>query len=326
MATFMNMMGCNSVNLNTGVPNCPYDFGEISGLMFVPKGYSLTQTEIQTMQSVLLAKAKNASESLRGYPIGKFTGIEDKTPEVSLITNQYGGINLGRKPKPHYVFSFQNGGMTYDIVLNSFTDKQDNYDALIFDKTNNAVVGTTPEANTSFYVMKGFSLEQIYSPFFKLTGEAITEHKLGICFSDSDEFTSRLAVYKLPSTQKVNSIVGLRNFEMSVLPELISIKAATTALRLRITTDGGGVDLGSLYSSSWAALDTQFTVTGPTGTNYAITSGAYTAATGSVDFVIATLPAAGTELTITSPNITQLEAGGVTGFANGTLVATVLAT
>lgn len=320
----MNILGCSTVNLNTGVPNCSYDFGEIKKIMLIPKGKSFTQTEIQTMYTTLSALAKNADESLRGYPIGLFTGIEDKTEEVSLVTNQYGGINLGRSPKPHYVFTFQNGGMTYDINLNTFRDKQDSFDVLVFDTTNNTAVGTKPDLNTSFYVLKGFSTEQIYNPTFKLTGEAITEHKLGICFSDLTEFTTNLAVYKLPSTQRVNNINGLRNFEMSVLPATGAIAAAGTALKLRITTDGGSIDLGSLYSASWAALDTQFTVVGSNGTSYAITSGAYTAATGSVDFVIATLPSAGVDLTITSPTITQLEAQGVVGFANGTLVATVL--
>lgn len=321
----MNILSCNAINLNTGVPNCPYDFGEISKIMLVPKGYSLTQTEIQTLFTVLNNKAAHATESLRGYPIGNFTGIEDKTGEVTLTTTPYGGVNLGRKPKPHYVFMFQNGGMTYDIALNSFMDKQDAYDCLIFDKTNNAIVGTKPELNTSFNVLKGFSLEQIYSPYFKLTSEAVTEHKIGICFSDPEEFTSNLAYYKLPSTQKVNSIVGLRNFEMSVLPATGAIVTGGTSLKLRITTDGGGVSLGALYTSTLAGIFAQFTVVGSNGTSYAISAGTYVASTDSVNFTIATLPAAGIDLTITSPTITGLIAAGIPGFANGTLVATILA-
>lgn len=328
MPTFMNILSCNAINLNTGVPNCPYDFGEISKIMLIPKNKSFTQTEIQTMYTTLAALAANPTESSRGYPIGNFTGIEDKTGEVSLITNPYGGINLGRKPKPHYVFMFQNGGMTYDIALNSFMDKQDAYDCLIFDKTNNAIIGTKPELNTSFYVLKGFSLEQIYSPYFKLTSEAVTEHKLGLCFSDPDEFTTNLAYYKLPSTQKVNSIVGLRNFEMSVYPATGSIAAASSLVKLRITSDGGGVDLTSLYSSSWAAIATQFLVTRSDGTAMTFSSASYVAATNTLNFVTsAAIGSAGNELTITSPTITQLVAASpsIVGFANGTLVTPVLA-
>lgn len=320
----MNIIGCSSVNLNTGIPNCSYDFGEISQIMLIPKGKSFTQTEIQTMYATLIALAAHATETSRGYPIGKFTGIEDKTGEVTLTTTPYGGVNLGRKPKPHYVFMFQNGGMTYDIMLNSFSDKQDSYDALIFDKTNNAIVGTTPDLNTSFYVLKGFSLEQIYNPYFKITSEAVTEHKLGICFADAEEFTTKLAVYKLPSTQKVNSITGLRNLEMSILPATGAIATGGTSLKVRFTSDGGSVDLGPIYGSAIAALFNDFTVTGSNGSSYDPTNGSYTASTASVNFTVPTLPSAGIELTIVSPTITQLTST-VPGFANGTLVATVLA-
>ena len=325
MATYMNIIGCSSVNLNTGIPNCSFDFGEISQIMLIPKGKSFTQTEVQTMYTTLTSLAANATETLRGYPIGKFTGIEDKTGEVTLTTTPYGGVNLGRKPKPHYVFQFQNGGMTYDIMLNSFSDKQDSYDCLIFDKSANAIVGTTPDLNTSFYVLKGFSLEQLYMPYFKMTSDAVTEHKIGVCFADAEEFTTKLAVYKLPSTQKVNSIAGLRNLEMSVLPATGAIATGGTSLKLRFTSDGGSVDLTSLYGTALATIYAQFTVVGSNGTSYAISAGTYAASTQTVNFTIATLPAAGIDLTITSPTVTQLIAGSVPGFANGTLVATVLA-
>ena len=323
MATYMNIRACNTTNLNTGVPNCSFDFGEVSQIMLIPKGKSFTQTEIQTMYATLTALAAHATETSRGYPIGKFVGIEDKTGEVTLTNTPYGGVNLGRRPKPHYVFQFQNGGLTYDIMLNSFMDKQDSFDCLIFDKSANAIVGTTPDLNTSFYVLKGFSIEQIYSPYFKITSEAVTVHKLGICFSDADEFLSKLAVYTLPTTQKVNSIVGLRNLEMSVLPATGAIATGGTSLKLRFTSDGGSVDLGPIYGSAIAALFNDFVVTGSNGNSYDPTNGSYTASTASVNFTVPTLPLAGIELTITSPTITQLTST-VPGFANSTLVTTVL--
>jgi hypothetical protein len=325
MATYTNIVTCNSANSNTGNVACSFDWGEISKIILVPKGYSMTQTEVQTLYATLTTKNAHATETSRSYPIGVFTGIEDKSSETSLNTTPYGGITLGKKGKFHFVFSYTNGGMNYDIMLNTFEDAQDSYDCFLVDKTANAIIGTKPDANTYYYVLKGFSLEQIYCPLPKLTSEAVTTHSIGLCFADTNEFMQNLAYYVLPSSQKVNSLVGLRNLELALAPFSGAFTGGTTSLKLRVTTDGGAVDVLPLYGSALAALYAQFTVTNnATGTALATpTAGSYASATNSLNITLgASSGTAGTEYTITSPSVTGLVAGLIPGFGNGTLVAT----
>lgn len=318
MPTYTQIISCNTANSNTGIPQCSFDFGTIEKIMLVPKGYKLTQTEVQTLFDTLNTKAAHTTESLRGYPIGKFINIEDKSTETAMSETGYGSSVLGRKGKFHFVWNYKNGGMNYDVMLSTFENAQESYDVLLFDKTSNAIIGTTPETNSSFYVLQGLSLDLIYCPLPKLAADGVTTHSIGIILSDANELMQSMAYYVLPVSQKVNSIVGLRNLEMSLLQA--SGAATSTSLKIRVTTDGGAVDLLALYGTALAALYANFTVTAnATGTAYAISGGTYTVATNTINFTIATLPATGTELTITSPTVAQMTAT-VPGFANGTLV------
>lgn len=320
MPSYTQIITCNTANSNTGIPQCSFDFGTIEKIMFVPKGYKLTQTEVQTLYTTLTAKAAHTTESLRGYPIGKFINIEDKSTETAMSETGYGGSVLGRKGKFHFVWNFKNGGMNYDVMLNTFENAQESYDVLLFDKSSNAIIGTQPESNSSYYVLQGLSMDLIYNPLPKLAADGVTTHSIGIILSDANELMQSMAYYVLPLSQKVNSIVGLRNLEMSLLPATGAATSGSTSLKIRVTTDGGAVDLLASYGTALATLATNFIVTASaTGTTYAISSGTYTAATNTINFTIATLPATGTELRIDSPTVAQLTAT-VPGFGNGSLI------
>lgn len=318
MPTYTGLITCNTANSNTGVPQCSFDFSLIEKVMLVPKGYKITQTEAQLMKTTLQAKAYNSNETLRGYPIGIFVGMEPKDTETTTNTTQYGGMTFGKKGKFHFVFEYKNGGMNYDQMLNTFEQAQDSYDLLIFDKVGNAIVGTTPDANSSGYVLQGFSLELIYCPLPKITPDG-TSHYIGFAFADTSEFLSSMAYYALPKGDKVNSIVGLRNMELEVHTNF-----TTTTGKLRVTADGRAVDLGPSFGTQLAALSANWAVVNnATGTAVTITSITYVAATQSLNFVLASSQTAGTELTITTPTVAQMTAT-VPGFGNATLITTVV--
>ena len=316
MAEYTNIITCNTANSNTGVPQCSFDFSLIEKVMLVPKGYKMTQTEIQTAQTVLQAKANNSTESLRGYPIGKFIGMEPKTTETSINTTPYGDPFLGKKGKFHFVFEYKNGGMNYDVMLNTFENAQDSYDIILFDKVGNAIVGTPPDDNTSGYVFQGLSLSLLYCPLPQITPEG-TRHFFAFGLADTDELMKNMAYYALPASQKVNNIVGLRNLELKIHTAFTG-----TTGKLRITTDGGAVSLGSSYGTAIAALSSNFSVTNlATGAAIVITSITYTAATDSFNFVVPSITS-GTQIMITPPTVAQLTAT-VPGFAGQPLITTV---
>lgn len=335
MSVFSNIITCNTANSNTGVPQCSFDFGLIEKVILVPKGTKFTQTEVQSLYTKLSGMAQGTayaypytaagSEQSRAYPIGKFIGIEDKSSETTINTTNYGSVVLGKKGQFHYVFEYKNGGMNYDVMLNTFESDQTAYDCLLLDKAKNAVIGTTPDYNTSGYVLQGLSLDLIYCPLPKIsTGSEATKHYLGLVFTDANELLQSMAYFALPTSQRVGNIVGLRNFEMTTMGVTTPATGGGTTLKIRVTTDGGAVDLTATYGSAIAALYANFTVAKTSdggATTYAISAGAYAPTTQTINFTIATLPATGTELIITSPTIAQLTST-VPGFGNSTYVFT----
>jgi hypothetical protein len=284
--------------------------------MLIPKNTQYTQTQIQTLYATLQAAAYNSTESSRGYPIGIFNNIEDKSSETTINTTGFGGSIMGKKGKFHFVWQYSNGGMNYDVMLNTFEDAQDSYDVLLFDKTTNAVIGTKPAENTSSYVLKGLSLDLIYCPLPKLSADGTTIHSIGLCLADSWELMRDMAYYVLPSSQKVNSIVGLRNLELTVHTSFTG-----TTGKIRITTDGGAIDLYDLEADDLDALTwTAFNHT--TGAAHTVTSVTATPATKTLNFVMATMTA-GHIITIYSPTVTAMTST-VPGFANGEVTFTVV--
>jgi hypothetical protein len=329
MPTYTNIIACNTANSNTGIPQCSFDFGTIEKFMLIPKGTKFTQTHVQTLFSVLngssvAGSAQNPTESLRGYPIGKFINIEDKSTETTTTSTGYGSMILGKKGKFYFEWEYKNGGMNYDVMLTTFEGHQDSYDVLLFDKTANAVIGTTPDDNTLGNVLQGLSLDLIICPLPKLSADGVTTHKIGLIFSDANELMQSMAYYVLPTSQKVNNIVGLRNLEFKLHT---AGSAATGIVRFRVTTDGGAVDLGDTYGASLVAIAASNWVVTNNSANTVIASSntafSYSTTTKILTLTISTtIPTSGQEITINSPSVTALGTGGVSGFGNTSLTTT----
>lgn len=329
MATYMNIISCNTANSNTGVPQCSFDFGLIEKVVLVPKGTKFTQTEIQTLYSKLSGMCLGSayaypytaagSEASRAYPIGKFIGIEDKSSETSINTTNYGSVTLGKKGQFHYVFEYKNGGMNYDVMLNTFENAQGAYDCLLLDKAQNAVIGTKPDQNTAGYVLQGLALDLIYCPLPKIAnGTDATRHYIGLVFADSNELLRSMAYYELPSTQKVSSIVGLRNLELSLHTAITGGVA-----KYRVTTDGGAVDLYDTYGSALATLAANWSATNNTAGTTPTLAIAATAATKTLNITYSVnVPLTGEEVVLNTPTIAQMTAT-VPGFGQASFTHTV---
>jgi hypothetical protein len=333
MPTWSNEMFCTTENLNTGVPQCFYEIGLIEGVILVPKGTKITQTQVQTLQTTLQAAcqgtgyffpATSATEGARCYPIKRFVGIEDKSTDVTLTETPYKTVTKGVPGQFHWVFEYSNGGMYYDAALNTFSDAEGAYDMLILDKSTRSVIGVRPDYNTSGYVLQGISLDKIYCPLPKIASGEATKHYIGFVLSDYTELLGRISVVTLPAGQSISTFSGMRNIEMTTQGVLGPSAAAAaagggTTIYLRMTTDGGAIDLGTLYATEFTAttLKAQFTVKKVSdGTNYAVSNLTYNSATGVWTMTVATLPAATTEMIMTTPTVAQMVTGSVPGFGN----------
>jgi hypothetical protein len=206
--------------------------------------------------------------------------------------------------------------MNYDIMLSTFEQAQDSYDVLLFDSTMNTVIGTTPDTNTSSYVLQGFAMELLYNPLPKIDNEG-TKHYIGIALADTWELMGRMAIYTLPNVQRVTSIIGLNNIELALTS---SVAPSATAINLRLTTGYYATDIGPTYGSALATLATSWTVVSASGSSYSVSSGTYTAATSILQLTVAALSStAATEYTLSTPTVTQMSAT-VPGYANGQLI------
>jgi hypothetical protein len=129
----------------------------------------------------------------------------------------------------------------------------------------------------------------------------------------------RISVVTLPTGQSISSIVGMRNIELTTQGVATAAVGGGTTIYVRMTTDGGAIDLGSLYSTEFTAatLKTQFTVKKVSdGTNYAVSNMSYNSATGIWTMTVAILPVTGTEMVMTTPTVAQMVTGSVPGFGN----------
>lgn len=310
-------ISCNISNANTGIPQCSLNPGKIEKIMLIPKGTKFTATDVLTLSTKLKAIAAQATESLRGYPIGNFIGFEDKSTETTTTTTQFGTQILGAEGRFAWQFQYDNGGINYMSKLRTFEGAQGAYDLLIFDKKNNAVIGTTPEDST--YVLQGISLDLIMNPLVKWAdGANSTMYKLFVALNDPTELMDRMSYQVLPSTNSVMAIVGLRDLELSVNTAL-----AAGVVKLNIKTDYGAVNLYSIEGADLQAL-TWTAEQEATGTSISVAV-ALDAATQSLQFTLSgagyTGLASGATLIIKSPTVTAMTST-VPGFANSQIILT----
>lgn len=329
MPIYVNGLIGNQNNYqNTGPLQYSFDLSKIEKVMLIPKGRKFTQTEVKTLYEILngtstIGSVGYATRELRGYPIGNFIGVENKSTDSTLTTTGYGATNFAKEGKFLWEFEWKKGGLNYHKMLKSFQDNAaEAFDLLIFDIEKNTIIGTTPNQNAvasgAQYVLQGLSLELFYLPLPKInTGSNTTQHFVTIGLADATELTKRMAVVEIPNTRPLSAINGYRNLDYV---EHTCIAAAGTVLKLRIVADGGAVDLYDLYASALASLASNFSGTIDTSTSVTISSIAAAAASSTKTLNLTlTLSggslAAGDQITITPPAIADM-AATIPGFAS----------
>ena len=308
-------ISCNILNANTGIPQCSLNPGKIEMVMLIPKGTRFTATEVLTLGTKLKDMAKHATESLRGYPIGKFIGFEDKSTETTTTTTPFGAQVKGSEGRFAWVHQYDNGGMNYQAKLRTFEDAQGAYDLLIFDKKNNAVIGTTPDDTA--YVLQGLSLDLIQNQLMKWhDGTNGAMYKIGFYFTDPSELMDRLS-YQVVAGTNIMTITGLRDLELSQYSQ------ASGVVKLNIKTDFGAVNLYDIEGADLQAL-TWTAEQEATGTSITVAV-ALDATTKTLQFTLSgagwTGLTVGSTFIIKSPTVTAMTAT-VPGFANNQIILT----
>lgn len=315
MPNYINNISKAPQYVNTGldknylVLDFPYQ------VMLIPKGKQFTQTEMATPYSTLVSLCSAATDAARGYPIGPFIGMDDKSTDAVMTTSATGSMQYVRHGKIGWELEYDKGGMNMEEILTFFHDNQDAFDLLIFNKATNGIIGTTPPANTSSYVLKGFTLEQIYVPTAKWnTGNEASKHRIGFIFGNTEEFrNNRLAYQQVPLTQDIMSIVGLKNLEFVQYSPMSS-----SVIKFRITTFMGATDLYDLYATALVALTANFSFRDESNNALTCTVSA-DAATKTLVFTFSgaafTALTTGALITGFSPTIAQMTAT-VPGYAN----------
>lgn len=310
---------CAGSNGNTGIPACSWSPSNITGAILIPKGKSYTKADIATFWSTLQADAKANTASQRIYPIGSFKSIEDKSSEVQIETDGYGGKTFVRDGDYEFMFEYKNGFCFYQ-KLRTFHNKNSQFTVAFIDEVNNVLWGTTNTAGE----FTGFSLELLIVPNIKVnTGAAATKYYIDFGLSDATEINDLTYAVQFTSSEKLMQLTGLLDITLGV-------EVAITALglvQLSAKYNCNNENLGDIYPTEiitpaiWSARNKA------TGNAITVTTVTYNALTKRIsvdlDSTDTDYPTSGGVAVITLGTVSALEAAGIVGFAGTSIEITI---
>lgn len=317
MATGQIGIDCVTVTAATGVGVCPYNPKNIGGVIFVPAGTTITPTQVTAMQATLTAAIANNTATLRWLPVGRFEDVEDLGTDAVTTESGYGDEKYVRNGKYRWKFMYSNGALDLHAELSKMNGKQDQYDVILIDHTNNAFILTASGATN----YKGFSLGMLFAPNIKInTGGADTVYSLNIGLDDSTQLNENWRVISMPKTIPIiDTFLGLRPTRLEVVTELVG---STKTVIVRVWS--GSQNLYDYYATELATAAIWYITRNATG--IATIASAVTAvpATKSFSIVSSTMAAttAGDECTVKLGTVSALTSAGVLRHANSEIGTT----
>lgn len=247
MAILLNDPGCSLGTAgNSATPQCAFNPGLITGGMLIPASkvitLSTTATFITDMQALCLA-----GTATRAYPIYGFVGMEDKTPEISMVEKGYGGKQPGPMPRRDFLLELTAGGLCHQLQLMKFNNDH-GHSVLLFDENNNVIGTKTATAGQ----ITGLSLEYFLAhPVKWATGkDAPAKYQIEMGFSKPRELNEDIAYFALGSNPE-DSFQGLLDIEMYDL-------GAGSATKKQVIGIRSICDKVSLYDAFSATLVSAF--------------------------------------------------------------------
>lgn len=310
---------CAGSTGNTGIPACSWTPSNITGAILMPKGKTYSKADIAAFWSTLQADTKANTASQRIYPIGAFKSIEDKSSEMQIETDGYGGKSFVRDGDYEFNFEYKNGFCFYQ-KLRTFHNKASQFSVLFIDEVANVLWGTTASNGE----LTGFSLEMLLVGNIKInTGAAATKYYIDFALADATELNDNSYVVQFASNEKLMQLTGLLDI---TLAEEVAI-TALGLVKLSAKYNCSNENLGDIYpteivsSSIWTATNKA------TGNAITITTVTYNSTLKQISVDLDSsdpdYPASGGVVVIALGNVTALEAAGIVGFANTSIEITI---
>lgn len=302
---------CIGDNSNTGVPSCSWTPSNITGAILVPKGKAYTVADVATLWTTLQADIIADTASQRIYPILPFKAVEDKSTDVQIETDGYGGKSFVRDGDYEWMFEYKNGFCFYQ-ALRSFHTKNQQFDVFFIDEVNNTLWGTENADGD----LTGFSLELLIVPNIKInTGSNATKYFISFGLANPVELNDNTYTVSFPSNQQLMKVSGLLD---TVLTATSTINATSGVVTATLTSGCNSVDMAELYPTELADVSPApcfqaYNVT--TSTAVAITAVAVSGSTISIT-TDATDHTAGDDVQIWFGDVSDAIAVGISGYAN----------
>lgn len=322
MATYVNIINCGTSVSNTGVTNCSYDPANFEGVILLPKGKTLTKSEVAAINATITALIENDNKALRAYPIQRFEGCELKNTESTYRESGYGVSSKTRQGKYGFVFEYRDGATGLHKQLSSFDGKQGEFDAIFMDAKNNGLAGMSKDGVT----FKGFTLDRIDIPnvmFNNGTDPTLYHIDLGLAYPE--EVNNFISFIPMPDDIDVMDYVGLQNINMVVDTELAAVTAGTLNLKFM----AGGVDLYDTYNAQLDTASLYTATNAATGAAITITSVTAVPATKSFAVLLDTTdtdyPAVGGRAKIYFGDVSDISTAGMPGYGEAIAFTTRIA-
>lgn len=233
--SYMSTVDCLKTVSNTGASKCPFDIEQFGAMIAIPTGSYLTASELLTLKTSLEAKIANNTKALRWYPIGTFTNCENKSTEMQIETEGYGGSVVGADGKYHFLFT-HNGKMSLHTALKTLHKMHESFDIIFIDfkwQDNGALVGVD-RGDGNFY---GYPLEMLYVPNYEIGTDKGGKGKIGVQLLNSSDFDTNWAFVALPANMRPNTIKGLEPTKLVQTSATLSSTGVVTLKWMGSTTN-----------------------------------------------------------------------------------------
>jgi hypothetical protein len=319
----LNQIACATSFKNTGVGSCYLNPGFIKGF-FIVGANEYTQTQLNTLQTVLRAGTLSDDKASRVYPIH---GIQSMTANNEQAVTQTMGdgdqVNV-RDGFYNMTFTYLDGGLCLHQALRSFNNP--GKVNIIFYDQNFTFFGWRVKNNTGAWVMAGVPVRFYAQPWQFNTGAAVTAYNISISMEPT-YLNDSLAFFQADFNPEV--VKGLQTVALEQVglkdSGMVQVQAFVGCDRSNMYTPYS-TDLAT--ASLWRAYNTS---TGAAITISSVTADATIGTIGAQGGWILTLddsdpdypgsnPA---EVTITWAGPTELDTADISGYEANFLNATI---
>lgn len=322
---YLFQLPCANFTGNTGIPvTCTLNPDELIGLLAIPKGTTFTAAQLAAFQTTLQAGLVNDTYGSRYHRIGQFEEIDDQSEDRVQKTFGYQRKVTIQNGKYYWNFRYLDGAFCMHQSLINFRNREQEFDYLIVDKSNNFIGTYKLDATTNAYLYKGVSVTELYENDWKpKTGDDENSYILSMGIRDSAQLNKYMA--NVTADFDFWALNTVKDVRISSLGALSGIGT----VNLGIYAACGGLNLVQTYGSTIANVarfSAKNTATGATITISSVTVGGV----GQNSYLIFDMdvsdtdyPAIGSQITIDMVAPSVLVAAGLDYFDGEPLILTV---